>query len=101
MSAGSSKVCEPTEELHYDIAVKFDGGDYVNAVMKEIVAGTFNEGDTKHVQGRRRSRAGCGHLQRRRPTQQAAMDDGLPADRRRRVRRRVRRRSTAEAFAEG
>jgi basic membrane protein A len=47
MSAGSSKVCEPTEELHYDIAVKFDGGDYVKAVMKEIIAGTFKEGDVK------------------------------------------------------
>jgi len=30
-----------------DIAVKFDGGDYVKAVMKEIVAGTFHEGDIK------------------------------------------------------
>ncbi len=34
MSAGSSKVCESTEDLKYDIAVKFDGGDYVTAVMK-------------------------------------------------------------------
>jgi basic membrane protein A and related proteins len=48
MSAGSSKVCEPTEELHYDIAVKFDGGDYLNAVMKDIVAGKLHEGETKH-----------------------------------------------------
>jgi basic membrane protein A len=48
MSAGSSKVCEATEELHYDIAVKFDGGDYLNAVMKEIVAGTLQEGQTKN-----------------------------------------------------
>jgi len=47
MSAGSSKVCDPGQDLHYDIAVKFDGGDYVKAVMKEIVAGTFKEGDTK------------------------------------------------------
>jgi hypothetical protein len=48
MSAGSSKVCEPTEPLHYDIAVKFDGGDYLNAVMKDIVAGKLHEGETKH-----------------------------------------------------
>jgi basic membrane protein A len=48
MSAGSSKVCEPSEELDYDIAVKFDGGDYLNAVMKEIVAGTLQEGQTKN-----------------------------------------------------
>ena len=47
MSAGSSKVCESTEDLKYDIAVKFDGGDYVTAVMKEIIAGTFKEGDIK------------------------------------------------------
>ena len=47
MSAGSSKVCEGTEDLNYDIAVKFDGGDYVSAVMKEIIAGTFKEGDIK------------------------------------------------------
>lgn len=47
MSAGSSKVCDPGEELHYDIAVKFDGGDYVKAVMKLIIAGKFKEGDTK------------------------------------------------------
>ncbi len=47
MSAGSSKVCASTEDLKYDIAVKFDGGDYVTAVMKEIIAGTFKEGDIK------------------------------------------------------
>ncbi|MBI5089492.1 MAG: BMP family ABC transporter substrate-binding protein [Actinobacteria bacterium] len=47
MSAGSSKVCDDSEELHYDIAVKFDGGDYVRAVMAEIIDGTFKEGDTK------------------------------------------------------
>jgi basic membrane protein A and related proteins len=47
MSAGSSKVCEPTEELDYDIAVKFDGGDYVRAAMEEIAAGEFQEGETK------------------------------------------------------
>ena len=47
MSAGSSTVCSDTEELHYDIAVKFDGGDYLRAVMAEIIAGTLAEGDTK------------------------------------------------------
>jgi hypothetical protein len=46
MSAGPSNVCDD-KELKWDIAVKFDGGDYVKAVMKEIVAGTFKEGDTK------------------------------------------------------
>jgi hypothetical protein len=47
MSAGSSKVCEATEELDYDIAVKFDGGDYVKAAMAEIVEGTMTEGTIK------------------------------------------------------
>jgi basic membrane protein A and related proteins len=47
MSAGSSKVCESTETLKYDIAVRFDAGDYVTAVMKEIIAGTFKEGDIR------------------------------------------------------
>ena len=47
MSAGPSKVCESTEDLKYDIAVKFDAGDYVTAVMTEIIAGTFKEGDIK------------------------------------------------------
>ncbi|MEY2554713.1 MAG: hypothetical protein QOC57_2573, partial [Ilumatobacteraceae bacterium] len=41
------KVCDATEDLKYDIAVKFDGGDYVKAVMKLIIAGTFKEGDIK------------------------------------------------------
>ena len=47
MSAGSSKVCDAGQDLKYDIAVKFDAGDYVKAVMKEIIAGTFHEGDIK------------------------------------------------------
>jgi basic membrane protein A len=47
MSAGSSKVCDPSEELHYDIAVRFDGGDYIKAVMSGIVDGSFKEGTTK------------------------------------------------------
>ena len=35
------------EELDYDIAVKFDGGDYVRAVMAGIIDGSFQEGDIK------------------------------------------------------
>ncbi len=50
MSAGSSTVCENGEELDYHIAVKFDGGDYVQAVMDEIIAGKFEEGDIKTFQ---------------------------------------------------
>ena len=47
MSAGSSTVCDDTEELSYSIAVRFDGGDYLRAVMAEIIDGTLAEGDTK------------------------------------------------------
>jgi len=47
MSAGSSTVCEEGEELDYEIAVRFDGGDYVRAVMEDLVEGEFAEGDVK------------------------------------------------------
>lgn len=47
MSAGSSSVCDASEELSYDIAVRFDGGDYVRAVMSQIIDGSFKEGDIK------------------------------------------------------
>jgi basic membrane protein A len=47
MSAGSSKVCDEGEALDYDIAVRFDGGDYLRAVMADIVSGDLKEGDTK------------------------------------------------------
>jgi basic membrane protein A and related proteins len=47
MSAGDSTVCGPDEELDYDIAVKFSGGDYVRAVMNGIIDGSFQEGDIK------------------------------------------------------
>ena len=44
MSAGSSKACERTD-IKYDIAVKFDGGDYILEALNRIVAGTFKEGE--------------------------------------------------------
>ena len=46
MSAGSSTACED-EELDYQIAVRFDGGDYVRAVIEELVSGEFAEGDVR------------------------------------------------------
>ena len=46
MSAGSSKACARTD-LHYDIAVRFDGGDYLKAVLAEIVSGKFQEGQKR------------------------------------------------------
>ncbi len=46
MSAGSSKACSRTD-LKYDIAVRFDGGDYLRAVLSEIIAGKFVEGQKR------------------------------------------------------
>ena len=42
---GSSTACE--SELSYDVAVRFDAGDYVANVFPEIVAGTFAEGSVR------------------------------------------------------
>ena len=80
MSAGSSTVCDDTEELDYDIAVKFDGGDYVRAVMEDIVAGEFQEGTIKQFRVGVDPEPGaviCNPT----PEQQAAMDDVYAADR--------------------
>jgi len=74
MSAGSSSVCGDSEELKYDIAVRFDGGDYLRAVMAEIIAGTLKEGDTKAFKVGVDPEPGaviCDPT----PDQQAAMDD--------------------------
>lgn len=46
MSAGASDACERTD-LDYDIAVRFDAGDYIESILGEISAGTFQEGDTR------------------------------------------------------
>jgi basic membrane protein A and related proteins len=74
MSAGSSTVCEPDEELKYDIAVRFDGGDYLRAVMAEIISGELTEGSTKNFKVGVDPEPGaviCAPT----PEQQAAMDD--------------------------
>ncbi|HAX82621.1 MAG TPA: hypothetical protein DCY40_08655 [Actinobacteria bacterium] len=46
MSAGSSKACERTD-LAYDFEVKFDGGDYVDPILRDIIAGTAQEGTAR------------------------------------------------------
>ena len=46
LSAGSSTACGDGE-LSYDIAVRFDGGDYLRAVLPGIIDGTFLEGQTR------------------------------------------------------
>ncbi len=47
MSAGSSTVCDPSEDLSYDIAIRFDGGDYMRAVFPLILSGELIEGQSK------------------------------------------------------
>lgn len=46
MSAGSSTACA-RDDLDYQIQVRFDGGDYLDTLLNEIIDGTFAEGDTR------------------------------------------------------
>ena len=45
MSAGASDVCERTD-LHYDIAVQFDAGDYISTLLELIADEAFGEGES-------------------------------------------------------
>lgn len=45
-SAGSSKVCERTD-MKWDIATRFDAGDYLSTLLAELTSGTFKEGDIR------------------------------------------------------
>ena len=54
--------------------VKFDGGDYVRAVMAEIIDGTFNEGDTRQFRVGVDPEPGAVICEPT-PEQQAAMDE--------------------------
>ncbi len=74
MSAGSSTVCSDTEELNYDIAVQFDGGDYIRAVMGSIVDGSFVEGSVKQFKVGIDPEPGA-HICNATAEQQEAMDD--------------------------
>ena len=47
LSAGASDVCTREGDVSWDIAVRFDGGDYVAAVFPQIFDGRVAEGDTK------------------------------------------------------
>lgn len=46
MSAGASDACE-REDLSYSIAVRFDGGDYLEPVFEEIISGAMPEGTVR------------------------------------------------------
>ena len=45
LSAGASDVCEREGDLSWDIAVRFDGGDYVREIFPLILSGAAMEGD--------------------------------------------------------
>jgi basic membrane protein A len=45
LSAGASDVCTREGDLHWDIAVRFDGGDYVREIFPMILSGEAKEGD--------------------------------------------------------
>ncbi len=45
LSAGASDVCTREGELSWDIAVRFDGGDYVEQIFPLILSGEAQEGD--------------------------------------------------------
>ncbi|MEO6125629.1 MAG: BMP family ABC transporter substrate-binding protein [Ilumatobacteraceae bacterium] len=46
MSAGASDACERTD-LKFDIAVRFDAGDYLDTILNEILAGKLKRGETR------------------------------------------------------
>ena len=73
MSAGSSGACERTD-LDYQIQVRFDGGDYIDTIFQEIVAGTFSEGDIRVFRVGIDPEPGA-EICDPTPEQQAAMDD--------------------------
>jgi basic membrane protein A len=74
MSAGASNVCEADEELDYDIAVRFDGGDYVSAIFPQILSGDVQEGEIKVFKVGIDPEPGAVICDAT-PEQQAAMDD--------------------------
>jgi basic membrane protein A len=46
MSAGASDACE-RPDLTYDIAVRFDAGDYLDTILGEILDGSLQRGETR------------------------------------------------------
>ncbi len=75
LSAGASDVCTREGDLHWDIAVRFDGGDYVREIFPQILAGTAKEGDIIiYSPGEEPDVAGAVICDAT-PEQQAAMDD--------------------------
>ena len=75
MSAGASDVCTREGDLSWDIAVRFDGGDYVREIFPQILAGSAVEGDViVYSPGEEPDVAGAVICDAT-PEQQAEMDD--------------------------
>ncbi|MDW3213994.1 MAG: BMP family ABC transporter substrate-binding protein [Ilumatobacteraceae bacterium] len=75
LSAGASDVCTREGDLSWDIAVRFDGGDYVREIFPQIVDGSAQEGDIiVYAPGEEPDVAGAVICDAT-PEQQAEMDD--------------------------
>ena len=73
MSAGSSKACD-RDDLDYDIAVRFDAGDYVETILEELLAGELQPGDVRTFRVGVDPQPGAVICEPT-PEQQTAMDD--------------------------
>ena len=73
MSAGSSRACARTD-LDYQIQVRFDGGDYLDTNLSEMISGKFKEGDIRVFHVGIDTEPGA-EICDPTPEQQTAMDD--------------------------
>jgi basic membrane protein A len=73
MSAGASNACA-RDDLDYQIQVRFDGGDYLAVILREILDGTLEEGGVRVFRVGIDPEPGA-EICDPTPEQQAAMDD--------------------------
>lgn len=75
LSAGASDVCTREGDLSWNVAVRFDGGDYVREIFPRILDGSAQEGDIiNYAPGEEPDVAGAVICDAT-PEQQAEMDD--------------------------
>jgi basic membrane protein A len=72
MSAGAANVCDRTD-LKYDIAVKFDAGQYISVILNEVLEGKLHRGDTRMFSVGKDPQVGA-VICHPTPDEQAAMD---------------------------
>ena len=75
LSAGASDVCTREGDLTWDIAVRFDGGDYVREIFPMILDGSAQEGDIIIFSPGEEPDVAGAVICEATPEQQAAMDD--------------------------